>query len=102
VEVENADEELPLTSPAQLDVTWLHRSHRNPAVGGLLEAALADCAMPDGTGKVWVACEASIMRNIKTHLLHERELPREQIYTHGYWKAGETNHPDHDLGKEIV
>ena len=25
----------------------------------------------------------------------------ERIHTHGYWKDGESNHPDHDLGKEI-
>jgi NADPH-dependent ferric siderophore reductase len=102
VEVQNADEEQALTSPARLDVVWLHRNGQDAPVGSLLQAAVADCAFPTGSGKVWVACEASIMRNVRTHLLHERGLVRESVHTHGYWKAGEINHPDHDLGKEIV
>jgi len=101
VEVENGDEEQPLSSPARLDLTWLHRNGQNAPVGSLVQAALHDCQLPVGNGKVWVACEASIMRTIRTHLLHERGLDRDSIHTHGYWKDGDSNHPDHDLGKEI-
>jgi NADPH-dependent ferric siderophore reductase len=101
IEVENAEEEQPLTSRARLDLTWLHRKDPAAQVGSLLQAAIRDCRIPEASAKVWVACEASIMRNIRTHLLHERGLAREAVYTHGYWKDGENNHPDHDLGKEI-
>jgi len=101
IEVANAEEEQDLTSRAQLDVTWLHRNDAGARVGSLLPAAIGDCQIPEASGKVWVACEASIMRNIRTHLLLERGLARERVHTHGYWKDGESNHPDHDLGKEI-
>jgi NADPH-dependent ferric siderophore reductase len=101
IEVENADEEQELASRARMDLTWLHRGDR-ASVGSLLEAAIRDSELSEGSGKVWVACEASIMRNIRTHLLHERGLARESIHTQGYWKSGETNHPDHDMGKEIL
>lgn len=101
VEVANVDEEQVLTSRAPLDVTWLHRGDRGVPVGSLLQAAVRDCELPGGSGRVWLACEASIMRNIRVNLLHERGFARESVHTHGYWKTGESNHPDHDLGKEI-
>ena len=102
IEVDSAEDEQPLTSRARLDLTWLHRGQQRGPAGGLVEAAMRHCALPSGSGRVWVACEAAVMRNIRTHLLHERGLSREAMHTHGYWKAGESNHPDHDLGKEIV
>jgi NADPH-dependent ferric siderophore reductase len=102
IEVENADEQQPLSSPARLDLTWLHRDSHTAPIGAQLAAAIRDSQLPGGLGNVWVACEASIMRTIRTDLLHKRGLARERIHTHGYWKAGESNHPDHDLGKEIV
>jgi len=102
VEVENSDEEQVLPSRARLDVTWLHRNGGSAPVGSLVQAAVHDCQLPVGNGRVWVACEASIMRTIRTHLLHECGLARESVHTHGYWKDGESNHPDHDLGREIA
>jgi NADPH-dependent ferric siderophore reductase len=102
IEVENADEEQEMTSQAHLDLTWLHRTGHDGPTGRLLPAAIREQSLPASAGKVWVACEAAIMRDIRVHLLHERGLSREQVHTHGYWKAGESNHPDHDLGKEIL
>lgn len=97
-EVEDEREEQPLTSAAGLQVTWLHR--KGGAPGGQLAAALRALTLPDGAGKVWVACEAAAMRDIRRHLLAERGLDRGMVYTHGYWKAGTANHPDHDRGED--
>ena len=41
------------------------------------------------------------MRDIRRHLLFDRGMERSAIHTHGYWKLGASNHPDHDLGEEI-
>jgi NADPH-dependent ferric siderophore reductase len=40
------------------------------------------------------------MRNIRRHLLDDRGIDRARIHTHGYWKAGVSNHPDHDVGQD--
>jgi NADPH-dependent ferric siderophore reductase len=40
------------------------------------------------------------MRNMRRHLLDDRGMDRGQIHTHGYWKGGAANHPDHDVGQE--
>lgn len=100
-EVADAAEERPLQSAAQVHLTWLHRNETGEPPGRALERALRGASLPAGEGRVWVACEATAMREIRRHLLLERSLPREAVYTHGYWKLGVANHPDHDLGQEI-
>jgi NADPH-dependent ferric siderophore reductase len=99
VEVPDADEHQVLESAARLDVTWLH--HGDAAPGGLLESAIRDLSLPAGDGRVWIGCEASVMRSARRHLLDEKGMDREHIHTHGYWKAGVTNHPDHDVGQDV-
>jgi NADPH-dependent ferric siderophore reductase len=97
VEVASAAEERPLSASS---VSWLHRE-AGAETGAALERALRDFPATAGNGRVWVGCEAEIMRSIRKHLLFERGLDRAQIHTHGYWKKGTANHPDHDVGQEI-
>jgi len=101
VEVAEAAEEQKLESAAPSDVTWLHRGSLDGVPGQLLEAAVRDADWPAGSGRVWVGCEALVMRNIRRHLFHERGMDRGAIHTHGYWKQGVANHPDHDLGQDV-
>jgi NADPH-dependent ferric siderophore reductase len=98
-EVQDAGEEQSLASAAQLTVHWIHRGESSP--GQKLEAAVRAAELPQGDGRVWVACEAMAMRQIRRHLLNDRGLPRTSINTQGYWKHGVANHPDHDLGEDI-
>ncbi len=100
VEVPDAAEEQPLSSAASFDVTWLHAGHAPVAASRLLAAAVRDAELPGGHLRVFVACEATRMREIRRHLLQERGLEPQSIYTHGYWKQGEANHPDHDRGDD--
>jgi NADPH-dependent ferric siderophore reductase len=96
-EVADVSEERHL---AATSVTWLHQN-RDAESGAALERALRDFEAPSGNGRVWVGCEAGIMRSIRKHLLFERGMQRSEIHTHGYWKKGAANHPDHDVGQEI-
>jgi NADPH-dependent ferric siderophore reductase len=99
VEVADAAEEIALESPATVDVTWLHRGSAAPSAA--LEVAVQEVALPAGSkNRVWVGCEAGVMRNIRRHLL-DLGLDRAEMHTHGYWKLGEDNHPDHDVGQDI-
>jgi NADPH-dependent ferric siderophore reductase len=41
------------------------------------------------------------MRRIRRHLLQERALPRAHVVTRGYWRLGETDHPDRDYGEDV-
>jgi NADPH-dependent ferric siderophore reductase len=96
VEVGSAQDERRLVAT---DVTWLQRNGAEP--GRALEQAVRRFEAPSGEGRVWIGCEAEVMRDIRRHLLFERGFEREAIHTHGYWKRGAANHPDHDVGQEI-
>ena len=101
VEVANEDEELKLDSPARFQVTWLHHGGAPGQVGRWLERAVREFSFPEGNGRVWIGCEAGVMRDIRRHLLHERGMERTHAHTQGYWKYGTTNHPDNDRGQDV-
>ena len=99
VEVPEAADEIELQSAATLNVKWVHSGDN--ASGEELVDAIKTTDIPVGNGRVFVACEAGAVREIKRNLLQERGLNRDHVYTHGYWQRGEANHPDHDLAPEI-
>ena len=98
IEVEDADDVIALPSAAKTSVTWHHR-YSSGAFGAALDQAARDAVIADGT-RVWVACEAATMRGIRHHLTRERGLPGSSLITRGYWRVGESNHPDHDYGED--
>jgi NADPH-dependent ferric siderophore reductase len=98
VEVDGPDDEIDFGGPAKASVTWHHR--RDPAAfGAELAAAARSAYVPDGT-RIWVACEAGAMRDIRRYFTRERGIPVGQLVTRGYWRTGEQNHPDHDYGED--
>ena len=84
-----------------IEIEWLHRGSDPRNAGQPLEAAIRRAQLPPGSGRVYVACESDAMRRIRRHLLHERHLPRDSIVTRGYWRLGETDHPDRDYGEDV-
>jgi NADPH-dependent ferric siderophore reductase len=98
VEVADAEEQLPLDSKADLRVTWLYRG--DALAGSALELAVSATELPAGDGQVFVATEAGAMRRIRRHLITDRAIDRERLYTRGYWMYGEADHPDHDTGED--
>jgi len=97
VEVDDAGEERALVATS---VMWVHR-RKGAESGTALVRAIRGFEAPAGSGRVWVGCEAEVMRSIRKHLLFERGMDRGAVHTHGYWKHGVSNHPDHDVGQEI-
>ena len=108
VEVNAVADEFVIAPPrANVSLQWLHRAqplvdHASASAAGIeLAAAVAAFEPPDGTGGVYVACEAGAMRGIRRHLLVERALAREWVTTRGYWKQGATDYPDRDYGEDV-
>jgi NADPH-dependent ferric siderophore reductase len=101
VEVADADEELTLESSARFQVTWLHHGRAIGRVGRKLEHAVRQFSFREGSGRVWIGCEAGVMRDIRRHLLNERGMDRAHAHTQGYWKYGAVNHPDNDRGQDV-
>jgi NADPH-dependent ferric siderophore reductase len=103
VEAANKTEELKCDSSARFQVTWLNHFGDAPrSVGRRLEQALQEFSLPDGNGRVWVGCEAGVMRDIRRHLLNERGMDQAHVHTQGYGKYGAMNHPDNDRGQEVA
>jgi len=97
IEVAGAEDEIELPSAAKTNVVWHHR--RDGSFGAELDQAARDGEIAEGT-RVWVACEAAAMRDIRRYFTRERGLPVSQLVTRGYWRIGESNHPDHDYGED--
>jgi NADPH-dependent ferric siderophore reductase len=91
VEVTDADDELPLESPAALDVRWLHRAPAAPGTTTLMADALATLDLPAGAGRAWGGGEARAMRAVRTHLRDERGLAADAMSLLGYWKHRDTD-----------
>jgi NADPH-dependent ferric siderophore reductase len=100
LEVADEPEERPLSTAAQLDITWLHRGAHSAQVDTALEDAVHTMQLPAGNRRIYVGCEAAAMRRIRTHLLHERGLDPATIVTRGYWKLGAIDYTDHDYGTD--
>jgi NADPH-dependent ferric siderophore reductase len=99
-EVRDGAEELKFDPAADLSVTWCHRGENHAGPGTLAAQAVQDLELPGGRGAAWIGLEASAMRTVRRHLLGQRGLDREQLYTRGYWKIGAADHPDHDTGED--
>ncbi|WP_426564402.1 siderophore-interacting protein [Angustibacter sp. McL0619] len=86
IEVPDQADVLPLTAPAGVDVVWLHREDRR--VGELLVDQVRAAAFRPGHPQVFVHGEATFVKELRTHLRVERELPRGRQSISGYWRLG--------------
>jgi NADPH-dependent ferric siderophore reductase len=99
-EVPEAGDELAWSSQAQVQTAWLPRNSDGATVGALVCEALLSAPRPQGDGRVWLACEAAVMRRMRKHLLDAWGMDPSQIVTRGYWKLGEPNYKDSDYGED--
>ncbi len=86
VEVAGPEEEQKIDS--DVEVRWLHRGGRR--VGEALVEAVRGLDFPEGRVHAFVHGEASTVREIRRHLLVDRELPRDALSISGYWKRDRT------------
>nr|WP_281386979.1 siderophore-interacting protein [Jiangella mangrovi] len=86
-EVAGASEEQALDSAASVSVTWLHRDGVPAGRSGLLLGAVRAMSWPGGDVFAWVAGEASVVREIRRHLVGERGLDRTAVTFAGYWRT---------------
>ncbi|MEU3457800.1 siderophore-interacting protein [Micromonospora sp. NPDC006766] len=86
VEVEGPADELPLTSPGTVELTWLHRAGR--PVGEALIAAVRALDFPPGRVHAFVHGEAAAVKELRQLLRVERGVPPEALSISGYWRRG--------------
>lgn len=85
IEVTDSNDEVPLVIKAQASVQWLHRGSVPAKQSKMLEQALRGFAWPEGNGYLWAAGEQHAMKAIRHYLTHERQMPKHEFQTMGYW-----------------
>ncbi|MFL6053234.1 MAG: siderophore-interacting protein [Actinoallomurus sp.] len=86
VEVAGAEDELPLDTPGDVRIVWLHRGAAE--VGDALVAAVRDLEFPPGEVHAFVHGEAGFVKRLRRHLRVDRGVPLERLSISGYWRQG--------------
>lgn len=93
--------ELPLPSPASVDLVWLHRTG-GPADADLLPASLRELTFPAGRVHAFVHGEADEVRAIRRHLLADRGLARADMSCSPYWRRSMSDEAWREVKREYV
>lgn len=75
----------PLRELPGVEVTWLVREGAEAGSTMLLDA-VRSCVWPEGRPFAWIAGEQAMVRDLRRHLVAERQLPKTEIDFTGYWK----------------
>ena len=78
-------DEIPLPSPADVDVTWQVVAKDTDICDALAEAVTSR-DLPAEDRYVWLAGEARASRAVRRHLRRELGWPQADFYTCGYWQ----------------
>lgn len=90
IEVQGRDDELPMRTPAGVEVVWLHRGEEPAGASRALVDAVAAWPLPEGRGHVFAHGEREAMKGLRDVLFVQRGLAREQVSLSGYWAYGRT------------
>ena len=83
--VDGPDHQIPLDSPGDVDVRWLHRGEQADSTDRLVQT-VASLDLPGGVVHGFVHGEAGETRAVRKHLLLERSLPKERLSISPYWR----------------
>ena len=76
-----------IDAPAGIDIHWI--MHPDPhSLSTRQEEFIRALRWPSGRIQACVAGESGVIRRLRTLLLQEKRLPREDSYISGYWKIG--------------
>jgi len=88
--VDGPDDEIELTTPGEMDLTWIHRGE-NGDDPNLLADSVREIERPDGRVHAFVHGEAEETRAIRRVLLGEGTVALEDLSCSPYWKRGLTD-----------
>ncbi|MEN0036647.1 MAG: siderophore-interacting protein [Cellvibrio sp.] len=88
IEVDDAGDEVPLSSQAQVEIIWCYRKGAVAGTTTVIKDALEKLTLPDGEGYAWIACETKAARVIRSYLVKERNMSSKGVKAAGYWQLG--------------
>jgi NADPH-dependent ferric siderophore reductase len=110
IEVGGQDDEIPLSSPATLDMNWIYRGGRADLVGedragdnAPLIAAVTQADWLPGQVHVFIHGEAqTVMHNLRHYVRKERGVPAKWASISGYWRRGRNEESFRQWKKELA
>lgn len=93
------EHEVPLESPGDLDLRWLHRTEADPTP---LLAAVESTPFPEGTVHAFIHGEAEETRDVRRHVLLERSVPDLALSCSPYWKRGMSDEQWRSVKRDFV
>ena len=88
LEVADAAEEQEMPTRADVTVHWLHRHGAETAPGIALVDAVRALDFSSGRVHAFVHGDANFVREVRSFLRFERDVPREDLSASGYWRRG--------------
>lgn len=102
IEIAEAAHEQELELGPNTQITWLHRDGAEPGTTDLLEQAIRRTEWRPGEVYCWVAGEATTLKPIRAHLVHDRQVPRDCLDLTGYWRRTEVTADDSGIPTDDV
>jgi NADPH-dependent ferric siderophore reductase len=110
IEVGGPDDEIPLTAPESLEVSWVYRGGRADLVpedragdfAPLIEAVTSAQWLP-GQVHVFIHGEAqTVMHNLRPYIRNKRDVAAKWASISGYWRRGRTEESFRQWKKELA
>lgn len=96
VQVNSDEDRQDLKRPAGMELEWVINPHPHMH-DSTLEETVKSRKFLTGKPAIWVACEFSNMRNLRTYFKDECKIDKNHIYISSYWKidSSEDQHREH-------
>ncbi|MGO2356523.1 MAG: siderophore-interacting protein [Marinomonas foliarum] len=99
LEVISEDDIQPLKHPEGIELKWVINPHPGKNNSLLLEV-VKSLSWPKGSVSVWVACEFTNMKALRSFFKVEKEIEKDKFYISSYWKFG-SNEDQHKVVKRV-
>ena len=110
IEVAGPDDEIPLESPADVDVNWIYRGGRSDLVPedragdhAPLIAAVKQARWLPGQVQVFIHGEAqTVMHNLRPYIRKDRGVDAKWASISGYWRRGRTEETFREWKRDLA
>lgn len=97
---DDADRQEFAATRGDVEIVWLPRDGVAAGRSSVLVDTIRAAALPEGRPYAWIAGEAGGIRELRRHLVNEREFDRKRIHFCGYWRAGKSEDAPYDASDQ--
>lgn len=90
IEIDTPQDQVEIDSKPEHHVHWLYRGDQPRGTTTLLADTVKASPWPEGRVQAFVHGEAGLMKSLRSYLLNDRSVARDDLSISGYWRAGNT------------